>query len=70
MLLSSLGHLLITTSAEMRNRPHFDIGAEEGAAETARLIALGVSHSRNGDGWLCHLWTAPAPAPKSENGLI
>ena len=54
----------------MRNRPHFDIGAEEGAAETARLIALGVSHSRNGDGWLCHLWTAPAPAPKSENGLI
>ena len=34
-----------------RNRLHFDIAAGDPAAEIARLIALGASRSRDGDGY-------------------
>jgi hypothetical protein len=34
-----------------RNRVHLDIAAEDAGAEISRLIALGASHVRDGDGY-------------------
>jgi hypothetical protein len=34
-----------------RNRLHFDVAAKDPAAEIARLISLGASHARDGDGY-------------------
>lgn len=43
-------HLMVGPRQE-RNRIHFDIVAEEPGLEIARLIALGATRSRDGDGY-------------------